>query len=62
MTLQPPARTPPKQIVVRFRHPDDKPIRSVTVNGAPWTEVDAAKGEIRLPGQLGARTEIVVAY
>jgi len=62
MTLQPPARTPPKQIVVRFRHPEEKPIRSVTVNGAPWTEVDAAKGEIRLPGQLGAHTEIVATY
>ena len=62
MTLAPPARSTPKQIVVRFRHPEEKPIRGVTVNGAQWTDFDGGKGEIRLPGRLNARTEITATY
>lgn len=62
MSLDPPSRNLPKQIVVRFRHPDEKAIRSVTVNGEPWSDFDAAKGDIRLPGKLGTGTQIVAIY
>ncbi|MEK7405608.1 MAG: hypothetical protein AAB225_10920 [Acidobacteriota bacterium] len=62
MTLEPPARNAPKQIVVRFRHAEEKPMRAVTVNGARWTGFDPVKGDIRLPGDLKGKTEIVAEY
>ena len=62
MLLDAPTRNAPRQVVVRFRHPDDKPIRGVTVNGAAWTEFDSAKGDIRLPGTLPGKTEVVASY
>jgi hypothetical protein len=48
MSLDPPTRNAPSGIVVRFRHPEEKPIRSVSVNGKPWQVFDPAKGDIRL--------------
>ncbi len=62
MTLDPPERNAPKAIVVRFRHPEEKPIRGVTVNGVASADFDAGKGDIRLPGKLSGRTEIVATY
>jgi len=62
MSLDPPTRNAPSAIVVRFRHPDEKPIRSVTVNGQAWTDFDAAKGDIRLPGKQDGHLEIVALY
>jgi hypothetical protein len=62
MTLDPPTRNEPSQIVVRFRHPDDKPVTRVTVNGALWSEFDADKGDIHLPGNLKAQTVIIAEY
>lgn len=32
-TIEPPERTPPRQIVLRLRHPEGKPIKRVFVNG-----------------------------
>ena len=43
-----PARKPPKELLLRLRHPKAVPVRSVTVNGQPWTDFDAAKEAIRL--------------
>jgi len=40
-------------VIVRFRHPTSAPIKSVTVNGQPWTEFDAAKETITLKGLSG---------
>jgi hypothetical protein len=62
MTLDPPTRNEPRQIVVRFRHPDDKPLTRVSVNGTSWSEFDAEKGDIRLPGNLKDQTAIVAEY
>jgi hypothetical protein len=62
MRLDPPTRNLPREIRVRFRHPAEAPIRSVTVNGTQWTDFDAVKGDIRLGGNLRGRTEIVAAY
>jgi hypothetical protein len=62
MTLEPPVRNPPRQIIVRFRHPEEKPIRSVTVNGATWSDFDPAQGDIRLPGAMPGKVEVVVSY
>jgi hypothetical protein len=62
MTLDPPSREPAKRMVVCFRHPDSKPIRQVTVNGALWQDFVADAGEIRLPGDTRGTTEIVASY
>jgi hypothetical protein len=46
--IQPPTRGTPKQIVIRLRHPDGKPIKTVTVNGKPHQDFDAGKECIRI--------------
>jgi hypothetical protein len=52
--LKGPTRNPPKEVRLRFRHPQEKPLTSVTVNGKPWKEF---KGEwVTLPGDAGAAT------
>jgi hypothetical protein len=62
MSLDPPTRNTPSGIVVRFRHPEDKPIRSVSVNGQAWQDFDPAKGDIRLAGNQEGHLEIVAEY
>jgi hypothetical protein len=39
-------RNPPKELWIRFRHPEEKPIRSVIVNGQPWENFDIEKETI----------------
>ncbi len=52
--LKGPTRNPPKEIRLRFRHPQEKPLASVTVNGKPWKKFD---GEwVALPGAIGVAT------
>ena len=47
-TIQPPARETPSRIVLRLRHPEGRPIRSVTVNGKPGRDFDKTTGLVRL--------------
>jgi len=60
--IDPPARNAPKVIVVRLRHPENKAIRRVSVNRTSWTDFDGQRGDIRLPGDFGARIQIVAEY
>ncbi len=60
--VAPPTRNRPKSIFVRLRHPDSKPIKSVTVNGKPYDEFDAQKEWIILPGTVSGEQEIVATY
>jgi hypothetical protein len=46
--IQPPTRGTPKQLVIRLRHPEGKPIKAVTVNGKPHQEFDAGKEIVRI--------------
>lgn len=62
MTIEPPVRNPPRQIIVRFRHPEEKPIKEVTVNGEAWNNFDPAKGAIRLLGATHGKVEVVASY
>ena len=58
--IEPPARTTPEELVIRLRHPEEKPIRRVTVNGVNHTEFDSAKECIRikpLEGVITVRAE-----
>ncbi len=57
-----PQRNPPAQLIVRFRHPQQKPIRAVTVNGKRWTGFDLAKEEVRIPNPTEKTYTVIAAY
>ncbi|HUT92464.1 MAG TPA: hypothetical protein VMY37_23425 [Thermoguttaceae bacterium] len=46
--IDPPTVRPPRRIVLRLRHPHEKPIESVTVNGKPHEDLDPKAETIRL--------------
>jgi hypothetical protein len=56
-----PARTPPRAVLLRLRHPQAAPIRSVTVNGRPWQDFDASREVVRLVDVKG-RVAVEVRY
>ncbi|MCX6926949.1 MAG: hypothetical protein NT154_27635 [Verrucomicrobia bacterium] len=58
-TVELPSRNPPKHVLLRFRHPNAAPIKSVTVNGKSWQGFDKAQEIIRLEGLNG--TVVVTA-
>ena len=60
-TVQMPSRNPPQAVLLRLRHPQAAPIKSVAVNGRPWTDFEPAKELIRLHGLQGA-TEVEATY
>jgi hypothetical protein len=60
--LVPPERNRPHSIYLRLRHPQGKPIRSVTLNGASYDRFDAQKEWIVLPGTLQGTQEVVARY
>jgi hypothetical protein len=47
---------------VRFRHPEGKPIQNVNVNGQPFTQFDAQKEWVILPGNVQGRQEITARF
>jgi hypothetical protein len=49
--LQGPTRNPPQTIRIRFRMPEEKPLKDVTVNGKTWQKVD--NDWVILPGNIG---------
>ncbi len=59
--LDPPRRNPPRRIMVRVRHPEEKLPREVWVNGLPHSDFDPAGEMITLPGATPA-VEIRVRY
>ena len=52
-TVEMPSRTPPQAVMLRFRHPQAKPIKSVTLNGQDWPEFNRDKEVIRVTGVQG---------
>ena len=52
-TVEIPARTAPKEVVLRFRHPKSAPITSVTVNGKEWKDFNKDKETITLKDLTG---------
>jgi hypothetical protein len=46
--IDPPTRSAPAAIVLRLRHPDGKPMKSVTVNGQPHKDFDPKAETIRI--------------
>jgi hypothetical protein len=61
MTLDPPTRNIPSAINVRFRHPQEKPIKKVLINGKEWGDFDPAKELIKL-GKVTEKVEVVALY
>jgi hypothetical protein len=57
--LSGPTRNPPKEIRLRFRASDGRPVYRATVDGKPWKTVD--KEWVVLPGNIG-KTEIVAHF
>lgn len=51
----------PRTLLVRFRHPDQLPLRSVRVNGAAWSDFDPVREWVRLRPRDGERAWSVVA-
>ncbi|MBX7258291.1 MAG: hypothetical protein K1Y02_18150 [Candidatus Hydrogenedentes bacterium] len=60
-TVDIPSRKPPKNVLLRLRHPQGAPIKSVSVNGKPWNDFDAAKEYVRLHGVKGS-VSVEVSY
>lgn len=60
-TVQMPSRKPPRSVLLRLRHPKGTPIKSVTINGNPWSDFDPAKEIIRLHGMKGS-VNVVSTY
>ena len=52
----------PESLLIRFRDPKAKPMRSVTVNGQKWTDFNAAKEWIRIKNPSEQHYEIVASY
>ncbi len=48
-TIELPARKEPAALLVRFRHPQAKPIQSVSVDGQNWTDFEVEKEWVRIP-------------
>lgn len=51
--VSPPQRSHPRQIQLRLRHPEGKPMLRVEVNGRSWNEFNAEKEIIILPADQG---------
>ena len=51
----------PDQLLLRFRHPEKKPIQSVTINGRASQAFDARSGDVELP-TTGGKVRVVVNY
>jgi hypothetical protein len=54
-------RSKPDRLLLRFRHPQKKPIRSASVDGRPHQAFDAESGDIELPPASG-RFHVSVIY
>ena len=60
-TVDLPSRTPPQAVLLRFRHPQAKPIQSVTLNGQAWSEFSKDQEVIRVTGVQG-RATVTASY
>ena len=60
-SIESPTRTPPKHVVIRIRHPEGRPMKSVTVDGKPYTSFDSVAETVVLPA-TAATQQIRLAY
>ncbi|MHC4798701.1 MAG: hypothetical protein ACYTF1_18855, partial [Planctomycetota bacterium] len=62
VVLNPPERNRPKRIYLHLRHPNGKPIKSVTLNGEKYDRFDTKAESIELPGTVTGLQEILARY
>lgn len=62
LAIEPPKRNPPGAIILRLRHPEAKPIKSVKVNGRDVRTFDASAGTITFSGLAMGTINAVVEY
>jgi hypothetical protein len=62
VTLDGPSRQPPAALLIRLRHPQRKPLQSVTVNGRAWSGFDAKKEWVRIVAPAAVRHTISARY
>jgi len=55
-SVEMPSRKPPRNVLLRFRHPKSAPITRVDVDGKPWSNFDSLKETIELKGMTGRLT------
>lgn len=55
-------RNPPKELIIRFRHPKGSRLRSVTVNGQEWKNFDGGKESVTIPAPEGKQYIISARY
>ena len=60
--IEMPERRRPDQLLVRFRHPEEKPIQSVRVNGQEWASYDVQKEWIVIPEPHQKRYTVIAHY
>ncbi len=60
--VEPPTRRAPKQVLLRFRHPETKPIQRVELDGRPWSKFDPDKEWVELPKAEAGRPWTIVAF
>ncbi|MCX6622473.1 MAG: hypothetical protein NTY38_15685, partial [Acidobacteria bacterium] len=60
-TIDPPTRARPARTILHLRHPDKAQLRTVTVNGKPWSDFDAVRELVRLPA-ASTRIQVEARY
>lgn len=60
--IEPPARSEPKAIVLRLRHPDGRTLSAVTVNGQPHADFNAEKETIRITADAAKPIAVRATY
>jgi len=60
-TISIPSRNPAKEIWLRLRHPQYRPITGVKVNGKEWKDFDVDKQVVKLHGLTG-EVKVEVKY
>lgn len=56
-----PTRRAPGAIVLHLRHPKRATLKSVRVNGKPWTDFDPKRETVRLPA-TAAKIHVEASY
>lgn len=61
-TINGPSRQRPAALLVRLRHPQGRPMRSLLVNGKNWAGFDPAKEWVRISNPRESRYTVVARY
>jgi hypothetical protein len=55
-------RNPPSELLIRFRHPQEKQIDTVLVNGKPWKDFDVKNEWVRIAGPTAGTYSVTAKY